>query len=181
MAAAPYRYCPRCGKELQNAERGGKPRLVCPDAACGYVFWDNPAPVVAAIVEYEGQVLLVRNVAWPENWYGLVTGFLEKGEKPEQAVLRELKEETGLDAAEAHYIGAYTFGQMNQLILAYHVEAQGNIQLDPAELADYRLLDIKKVQPWPMGTGIALRDWLRSRGYERDFMPMPGRPKTQGT
>ena len=82
-----YRFCPWCGSELERSEREGRTRQVCPAAGCGFVHWDNPTPVVAAIIEHEGQVLLARNRAWPEKKFGLVTGFLERGETPETGVL----------------------------------------------------------------------------------------------
>ena len=88
----PYAYCPLCATPLQNAELGGRLRRVCPDAACGFVHWDNPVPVVAAIVEHEGQIILARNVAWPASFYALITGFLERGEEPEIGVQREVEE-----------------------------------------------------------------------------------------
>jgi len=82
------KYCPKCGTGLALVEVENKQRLKCPQPSCDYVFWDNPVPVVAAIVETERGVILVRNRSWPPKMYGLVTGFLEKGETPETAVLR---------------------------------------------------------------------------------------------
>ena len=79
------RFCPGCGSPLAVSQIDGKERLVC-SATCGYVFWDNPIPIVAAIVELGDSVILVRNKAWPEKFLGLVTGFLEKGETPEKAI-----------------------------------------------------------------------------------------------
>ncbi|MCC7410946.1 MAG: NUDIX domain-containing protein [Gammaproteobacteria bacterium] len=169
----PRRYCPQCAQPLAREERGGRARLVCLDAACGFVFWDNPAPVVAAIVEYGDDVVLVRNQGWPEHWYGLVTGFLEPGETPGDAVLREVREEVGLDAQLGELIGLYPFFRMNQIIIAYHVIAgPGEIRIDPIEIAAYRCVPIAQVQPWEAGTGLALRDWLRTRGYERELVPL---------
>jgi NADH pyrophosphatase NudC (nudix superfamily) len=66
--------------------------------------------------------VLVRNKAWPQKMYGLVTGFLEEGETPENGILRAVKEELGLDEKIADFIGYYTFFAMNQLILAFHVK-----------------------------------------------------------
>ena len=60
-------------------------------ASCDYVFWNNPTPVVAAIIELNDTIILVRNKGWPEKMYGLITGFLEKGEPPEAGILRELE------------------------------------------------------------------------------------------
>jgi len=166
------RYCPVCAAGLIRAPRGGRERLVCPQSGCGFVFWDNPAPVVAAIVERGADVVLVRNVGWPAHWYGLVTGFLEAGETPAAAVLREVREETGLSARLGALIGMYPFERMNQVIIAYHVVAEpGPIRIDPVEIADYRLVPVTRVRPWAAGTGLALRDWLRSRGIERAIRP----------
>lgn len=170
------RFCPQCATALVDEERGGRPRRVCPDPDCGYVHWDNPAPVVAAVLERDGKLVMVRSHGWPKHWFGLVTGFLEPGEMPEEAVLREVKEEVGLEGRLEGFIGMYPFYRMNQLILAYHVTAQdGEIALEAAELADYREVPIEKVVPWPMGTGAAVKDWLASRGIERDYMDWPPR------
>ncbi|MCJ7837818.1 MAG: ADP-ribose pyrophosphatase, partial [Burkholderiales bacterium] len=58
-------FCPRCAAPLAQTEVGGASRMACADVACGYVHWDNPIPVVAAIVEHEGRVVLARNRRWP--------------------------------------------------------------------------------------------------------------------
>src|SRR5690606_37050244 len=145
----------RCGTGLTTKETEERPRLSCP--ACGWILYDNPVPVVAAIVEHEGDVILVRQRGWPESWYGLVTGFLERGETPEQGVLRELAEELGLQGEVASLVGAYAFEQKNELIVAYHVRAAGEIRLGD-ELEAYKRVAIAKLKPWPFGTGHAVRD-----------------------
>lgn len=171
----PYevRFCPHCATELQPitlAEDGGdKERLRCP--ACGWTHWNNPTPVLAAIVELDGKVLLARNAAWPEKVFGLITGFMEAGESPEEGVAREVAEETGLQAESLELISVHEFLRMNQVIIAFHVRASGQVRLSP-ELLEYRLLEPEKVQAWPSGTGMALAKWLRSRGHDpviRDF------------
>ena len=155
-------FCPQCGHPLQTAEVDGQSRPRCDAADCGYVHWDNPAPVVAAIVEMDGAVILARNRAWPEHMFGLITGFLEKGETPDAAILREVREELGLDAAAAHFIGYYPFFEMNQLILAFHVPARGEIVLNE-ELVAIKRVPVERLKPWTIGTGPAVRDWLANR------------------
>jgi NAD+ diphosphatase len=152
-----YRYCPACGQPL--AARAEDSRAAC---ACGFIHWDNPVPVVAAIVEHEGAVLLARNKDWPEKMYGLVTGFLEKDEAPDAGVKREVKEELDLDATAAHLVGLYPFGRRNELIIAYHVPAEGTVRLNE-ELADVRRIAPEKLRPWDFGTGLAVADWLKRR------------------
>jgi NAD+ diphosphatase len=169
-------YCPKCGQELSNQERGGKERRVCPDKSCGYVYWNNPIPVVGAIVEREGadKLIMVQSIGWPKTFYALVTGFLEHKETPEEAVLREVQEEIGLTGTIGSFVGMYPFYQRNQLLLIYHVTVgPGEVKLDEEELADYREVPLAEVQPWPAGTGIALQEWLHSRGYEKELKPFP--------
>ncbi len=166
------RFCPRCGTPLASQEKGGRERLACPGTGCGFVFYDNPLPVVAALVEHEGDVLLVQSVGWPESWYGLVTGFLERGEEPEAAALRELREELGLEGRVVAPIGVYTFPERNELILAYHVEARGEVRLG-TELAGYKRIQPEKLRPWPFGTGRAVRDWLAHRAEPASRLSPP--------
>jgi NAD+ diphosphatase len=157
-----YKYCPLCGGQLIKATTDGKEVLRCGSDACPYIFWDNPIPVVAAIVEMDGKVVLARNRQWPEKMFGLVTGFLERGETPEAAVMREVKEELGLDATLKELVGVYSFFEMNQLILAYHLASQGDIRPGD-ELAETKMVPVEKLKPWPFGTGHAVRDWLARR------------------
>lgn len=160
-----FRFCPQCGQPLDTAELNGLPRQVCVAPRCGFIHWDNPTPVVAAIVEYEGKIVLAHNVAWPPEWYALITGFLERNEDPRDAVMREVKEELNLDAQDATFVGHYEFRRMNQILIAYHVPATGTIRLNE-ELDDYRLDAFADVRYWEAGTGYALRDWLKARGYD---------------
>jgi hypothetical protein len=66
-------------------------------------------------------------------------------------------------------VGVYDFQRMNQVIVVYHVVADGEVVLSP-ELAEYKLFDLKQIRCWPQGTGFGLADWLRTRGVEPQFM-----------
>lgn len=147
---------------------GDRERLLCPADDCEYVHWDNPVPVVAAIVEYDGQVILANNVEWPDHVFALITGFLEKNESPEEGVLREVREELGLDAEIGEFIGIYPFFIRNQLIIAYHVTANGTVRLNE-ELRSYKCVNKEDLTYWDAGTGHALKDWLVSRGYNPEM------------
>jgi len=156
-----FDHCPRCATALEDIiDAEGRDRRACP--SCRFVHYDNPTPVLAAIVEHDGCVVLVRNKGWPESWFGLVTGFLEKNEEADEGVLREVKEELGLDAELVEFVGIYSFHRMNQVLLAWHVRATGEISIGD-ELAAYKRVPIDAVKPWPMGTGKALADWLDRR------------------
>jgi NADH pyrophosphatase NudC (nudix superfamily) len=171
-----FRFCPNCATPLQpivlEEDGGPKERLRCP--ACEWTHWNNPTPVLAAIIEYRGQVLLARNAAWPGRMFALITGFMEAGETPEGGITREVKEETNLEVSELNLIGVYDFQRMNQVIVAYHAVADGEVVLSP-ELVEYQLYAPQDVKCWPSGTGFALAKWLRSRGHEPEFIEFPRR------
>ena len=166
-----FRFCPRCATPLalltQVEDGGEKARLRCP--ACDFTHWNNPTPALAAVIEYHGQVLLARNAAWPGRMFALITGFMEAGETPQDGIAREILEETNLSVSALNLIGVYDFQRMNQVIIAYHAVASGEVRLSP-ELAEYRLYEPEAVRCWPAGTGYALADWLRARGHEPRFI-----------
>jgi NAD+ diphosphatase len=174
-----FNFCPNCATPLQlitqREDGGDKARLRC--VACNWTHWNNPTPVLAAVIECtdrEGQLLLACNAAWPGRFFGLITGFMEAGETPQEGISREVAEETALVADAVDLIGVYDFQRMNQLIVAYHVQARGEIRLSP-ELSEYKLFTPDRVRCWRAGTGFALADWLRARGYEPQFLELPAR------
>ena len=156
------KFCPECAKPLSEGLVDNEIRTCCPDQSCGFVFWENPTPVVAILVETPDGVVMAHNVSWPPSLYSIISGFLEKGEDPQECALRETQEELGLVGDEATLIGVYPFARMNQVIMAYHVKAQGPITLNH-ELDDYKIVPADEVQPWRFGTGLAVRDWLANR------------------
>jgi NADH pyrophosphatase NudC (nudix superfamily) len=156
----PFKFCPRCATPLENALRGGAERQICP--ACGFVHWGNPTPVVAGIIETPAGVVLVQNVGWPKTWFGLVTGFLEAKEHPEAGIVREIEEEIGLQAEIVDFVGHYPFPMMNQIIMAWHLRAEGEI-VRGDELQDHKVIPVEKLRPWPQATGEAVKDWLSRR------------------
>jgi NADH pyrophosphatase NudC (nudix superfamily) len=167
-----YRYCPICATPLKKQSINGENRKACGKNSCNYIEWNNPIPVLAAIVQAGDNVVLVRALGWPEDWFGLVTGFHESGETAEDGVVREVKEELGLNCQVEGLVGVYSFFQMNQVIIAYHVLLdKGDIALDVNELVDYKKIPIKELQPWPSGTGMAVQDWLKTKGIEKEPMP----------
>ena len=131
--------------------------------------------MLAAVIECadrDGRLLLARNAAWTARMFGLVTGFMEAGETPQQGIAREVAEETALQVDALALIGVYDYQRMNQVIIAYHALARGEIRLSP-ELAEYKLFAPQDVRCWRAGTGHALADWLRSRGHEPQYFDAP--------
>ncbi len=161
MSSAPWMFCPRCGSALStNDGRGARPR--CTSPTCEFVHYANPTPVVVAIVELPAGVVLARGKGWPEKVFAPITGFLEEGEDPAEAVVREVAEELGLAARVVSLVGAYPFAAQNQVLIAYHLVAEGDI-VKGDELEEVKIIPIARLKGWPFATGLAIVDWLARR------------------
>jgi NAD+ diphosphatase len=157
------KFCPECASPLVVRRIDGRERMACTAPGCHFVHWDNPVPVVAALVEYRGRIVLGRNAKWTENVFGMITGYLERDETPEAAAVREVKEELGLDAAVREFFGCHALIERNQLVLAYWVAATGELKTGH-EIAEVRLLDRAELERWDFGrfklTAALVRRWL---------------------
>jgi 8-oxo-dGTP diphosphatase len=92
----PVNFCQVCGHAMIDRWAHGKMRRICP--ACGFVHFDDPKVAVVAFIERDNRVLLVRRAMNPERGkWALPAGYVDYGEDPREAVIREVREETGLE------------------------------------------------------------------------------------
>lgn len=101
-------FCPMCGHKLSYEDDGEKMRLTCP--GCGYVLYENPAVGVAAVLldSYNRILLGRRNRGRRKGMWCIPCGYVDYEEDIYSAVVRELKEETGLDIAVNKVFNVYT-------------------------------------------------------------------------
>jgi len=137
------RFCLRCGAALAWRREPGddRPRRACP--ACGWMFYDNPRPCVGALIVREGKVLLARRAKEPYlGWWDIPGGFMEAGETPEEALAREVLEETGLRARAFRLLAIFpdTYGAEGAptLNLHYLVEVDAGEPCPQSDVADLR-------------------------------------------
>lgn len=158
------KYCPQCASELQSRVIDGVDRLACSTPDCDFVHWNNPIPVVAGIIHYKGKYIIARNAKWPSGMFSMITGFLEKGETPEQAILREAQEELGVFGESAEFIGHYALPELNQLVMAFAVKGHGNLDLSD-EIAEVKALSKSELAMFDFGrlqlTSKIVAQWLR--------------------
>ncbi len=171
-----FNFYPNCAKPLTErtfAEDGGATlRRACQDDGCGFVHYENPTPAVGVLIEHEGSILLARGAGWPQGYFALITGYLEKNEDPRHGVGREVKEETNLDVVETEIIGNYIFERKNEVMLCYFAKCTGELKLSP-ELIDVKRYQPHELRPWPRATGLAVADWMTSRGLDVIFVDRP--------
>jgi NAD+ diphosphatase len=156
-----FRYCPQCGSELVTKPVDGRERKVCPTTSCNFVFWNNPVPVVVIIPENENGIILAHNRRWPKGIYSVISGFVESNESPEEASVRELKEELGLNKIEQTFVGNFVFQKMNQLLIAYHVRVTGEVTLND-ELDDYIIVSKDRLVGWNKSKKFEVGEWLNN-------------------
>lgn len=144
------KYCPMCATPLARRRLDETERLACSAPHCQFVYWDNPVPVVAALVQHGDQIILARNAQWPGPIFSLITGYLERDETPEQAVLREVQEELGLQGQIKSFIGHYSVFKKNQLILAYWIRAEGELEVGK-EIAEVRFVTEAELKRYEFG------------------------------
>lgn len=164
-----FRHCPRCGDVLhvRNLKSGEPDRLCC--GGCEFVFYLDPKLAAGVIATHEGRILLLRRAIEPR--YGTWVfpgGFVDRGEHPEDAAVREAKEEAGIEVRLEGLLGVYSHPPGSPVILVvYHgIVASG----EPAAL-DESLevgLFLPDALPWPelafATTRLALADYLEGRG-----------------
>lgn len=151
-------YCFKCGKQLQARIIDNKHRLCCTDEVCGFIYWNNPIPVVGIIVETLEGIVLAHNRLSPKGIFSVITGFLEADETPQRAAVREVKEELGLDASTVEFLGIFSFARANQIFIAYHIVATGTLRLNEeldevkivqrGDLLGYRETSTFDVEQW---------------------------------
>lgn len=143
------RFCCSCGSALRMEKAGFVGH--CP--GCNSEHYPRVDPAVIVAVEHDGRLLLGRQPGWTTGRYSLIAGFVEPGETPEQAVVREVHEETRIDVdpASCRYLGAQPWPFPGALMLGYAAVARGGRPQVDGELDDALWLDHEQV-------GLALAD-----------------------
>ena len=101
-----FNFCPRCGHPLSIKHLFGADRPYCPD--CGYIVFRDPKLAVGALIVQDGKVLLIRRGVIPRRgFWAMPSGFVEYDEQPRPALAREIREETGLEAAIGRVIDVF--------------------------------------------------------------------------
>ncbi len=160
------RFCPFCSKP--NRKVGGAGHRKCP--SCGLHDWRNPAPAVGCAILRDGNVLLSRRAGPPKKGqWDLVGGFIEAGETPDEAVRREVLEETGcvLAAADARgtAVGEYDGEPTLNMLFTGRIEGDPVASDDSAELRWWPLGQVPPIA-WPHEAAL-VKDLARSAGRAR--------------
>ncbi|MFA7665249.1 MAG: NAD(+) diphosphatase [Burkholderiaceae bacterium] len=157
-----HRYCGACGTATERL--GHERARRCP--VCLLVVYPRISPAMMVLVTRGRELLLGRGVHFPPGRYSALAGFLEAGESVEQAVVREVREEVGVEVRNLRYFSSQSWPFPNSLMIAFTAEyAGGRLQPDPAELADARWFPINDLPDLPPPLSIA-RDLIDATAAE---------------
>jgi len=159
------KYCGTCGSPMRMNTSISK---ICVN--CHREIWPQLATAVICLVHRGDEILLVRAHNFRGNFHGLVAGFVETGENLEEAVEREIMEETGLRVRNIEYFGSQPWPYPNSLMVGFYAEYDsGEIIIQQSELKTAGWFNINSLPVIPEKLSIARRlidNWLRRKGKE---------------
>lgn len=127
------RFCPRCGTPLQPGTATEESSLLCPH--CHNIIFPRIEPCIIVLVNRGDEILLALHRQRNTKYYSCLAGFMEAGESAEQAVRREILEETGISVKNIRYFGSQSWPFPSQLMLGFTAEYEsGDIHIQESEL-----------------------------------------------
>jgi NAD+ diphosphatase len=132
---ATHTHCPRCGAPTILEPAGDSTR--CPVDGSEHFPRTDPA-VIMLVTDEDDRCLLGRGALWGERRFSILAGFVEAGESAEQAVVREVHEETGIKVENVRYLGSQPWPMPRSLMLGFRADAPAGqrIRVDRNELAE---------------------------------------------
>ena len=126
-----HQFCGHCGTPTQP--KTNERARVCPN--CGQSHYPRIAPAVMALVRRGNELLLARSPHFPPGMYSALAGFVEPGETLEQTLVREVREEVGIEVANLRYFASQPWPFPHSLMIAFYADyAGGEITPDPGEI-----------------------------------------------
>ncbi|HTW11853.1 MAG TPA: NAD(+) diphosphatase [Solirubrobacteraceae bacterium] len=145
-----HRFCAVCGAPTKVSEAGLSRR--CP--TCKASHFPRTDPVVIMLVEHEGHVLLGRRLGWEAGRFSILAGFVATGETPEEAVVREVQEESGIIAHSPRYIASQPWPFPSSLMLGFEASSAGGEPVpQEGEMAEVRWFSVDEVAAAQRGGG----------------------------
>jgi NAD+ diphosphatase len=147
-----HRFCGRCGVPTEPLP--GERAKRCP--ACGLLAYPRIAPAVIVRVTRGEEILLARGRRFAEAIYSVLAGFVDPGESLEETVVREIREEAGIDVTDVRYWGSQSWPFPHSLMVGFTASwADGDIRIDEEELVDAGWFTRDALPQLPMTFSIA--------------------------
>ena len=140
-----FKYCAECGHKVEDIRLGDDDCKICP--SCKRIYGRNPLPVVEVLVVNElNEVLLLKQNYISETKWTVVSGYMVEGETIEEAVSREVKEETGQIVDKCQYVSSYYFEPKQLIMIGFIADVKKRQFTDSDEVDDLRWYKIDEVE-----------------------------------
>jgi len=150
--ARQHRFCGSCGRPMQAVP--GERAMHCPP--CELRHYPRLSPSMIVLVTRGDELLLARSPRFVPGVYSTLAGFVEAGESVEQCVVREVREEVGVEVGRLQYIGSQGWPFPHSLMLGFHAEyAGGEIRMQVDEIEDAQWFNVHQLPPLPASRSIA--------------------------
>jgi NAD+ diphosphatase len=128
------RFCGKCGTRTQ--QEPDERALICPD--CHTIVYPKISPAIIVTIICNNKILLARGTNFKGDWYSLIAGYVDVGESLEEALIREVKEEVGLDINNIRYFKSQPWPLSGSMMIGFVAEADENqpISIDEKEIAE---------------------------------------------
>lgn len=167
-----FGFCPQCGGTLarQRLKAIEPERRVC--NACSFIFYDDPKVAACTIPIIDGRIVLLKRGIEPSygKWV-FPGGFLDRGERVEDAAIRETREEVNLHVETTRLLNVYSYSGYPVIVIVYLVKVVGGELQAMDEALEVRTFAADEI-PWDdiafQSTRDALKDYLNLIGFVRE-------------
>jgi NAD+ diphosphatase len=163
------RYCPHCATPLRESRE--EFALECP--ACSLLEFPRISPAIIVLIERKGRIVLARNASFTQGMHSLIAGFVEAGESMEEAVVREAREEIGIELGGLRYFGSQGWPFPDSLMVGFLAEAASpDLKPDGVEIVEAGWFGPDNLPPIPRRGSIAramIDAWLAERGFKTEL------------
>jgi NAD+ diphosphatase len=164
-----HQFCGACAEPTVASEQDRS--RMCPH--CQIPMYPRLAPAMIVAVEREGSILLARSPHFPPNIMSVLAGFVEPGESAEDAVVREVYEETSIVVQDVQYFGSQAWPFPNSLMLGFRARyASGEIEIDGEEIEEAAWFPADAM-PHMFPGRVSISQWLIQDFLERNGQPVP--------
>ena len=127
-------YCGNCGAKTE--QKTDERAIICPD--CGTTVYPKISPAIIVAIICNNKILLASNANFPGNWYSLIAGYADVGESLEETVIREVKEEVGIEVHNIRYYKSQPWPLSGSMMIGFIAEADEDqpIIIDDKEITE---------------------------------------------
>jgi NAD+ diphosphatase len=171
---ATHRFCGRCGGETKPVP--GELAMRC--TRCAMMHFPRLSPAAIVLVRRGDRILLAHSPGFPQGLYSVLAGFVEPGESIEEAVVREVREEVGIEVTNVRYFGSQPWPFPNSLMIGFTADYKGgDLVPQPGEIEDagwYTADDLPQLPPKISIARAMIDDFVSQQGLDPEGLQTPG-------